>query len=86
MRIELSHGDRAALHWFKSSYSPSDSNECVEVAWFKSSYSTADGPDCVEAAGSPGAVLVRDSKRPHRAHLSLSPTAWGAFLGHATRR
>ncbi|QES50420.1 DUF397 domain-containing protein [Streptomyces venezuelae] len=56
-----------------------------QLVWVKSSYSSNDGPDCVEVAGAPGAVLVRDSKRPHDApYLSLSPAAWGAFLGSAT--
>ncbi|MFJ3923872.1 DUF397 domain-containing protein [Streptomyces sp. NPDC090022] len=50
MSIEPSHGDFAALKWFKSSYSPSDSNDCVEVAWFKSSYSPSSSNDCVEVA------------------------------------
>ncbi|MEV7614590.1 DUF397 domain-containing protein [Streptomyces sp. NPDC089799] len=75
----------STLTWVKSSYSTADGPDCVEVAWFKSSYSSNDGPNCVEVAGAPNAVLVRDSKRPHHAHLSLSPAAWGAFLGHATR-
>ncbi|MBT2403632.1 MULTISPECIES: DUF397 domain-containing protein [unclassified Streptomyces] len=83
MSIKPSVDDLSALEWVKSSYSASDSNECVEVAWTKSSYSTNDGPDCVEVAQTPGTVLVRDSKRPGDARLTLTPAAWTGFVAHA---
>ncbi|OEV11606.1 DUF397 domain-containing protein [Streptomyces nanshensis] len=40
------------LTWFKSTYSSSQGDNCVEVAvdWFKSSYSGDHGGDCVEVA------------------------------------
>jgi len=40
------------LAWFKSSYSGSEGDNCVEVAleWHKSSYSGSQGDDCVEVA------------------------------------
>ncbi|MFV2118840.1 DUF397 domain-containing protein [Streptomyces sp. Act-28] len=50
--------------------------------WFKSSHSDPGGGNCVEVALSPEAVRVRDSKDVHRAPLTLSPTAWTAFLTH----
>ncbi|MFE3120881.1 DUF397 domain-containing protein [Streptomyces niveus] len=70
------------LTWFKSSYSGSDGDNCLEVAWFKSSYSSGDGDNCVEVAAQPHAVLVRDSKDPHIGRLTLTPTAWAAFTAH----
>lgn len=43
-----------ALDWFKSSYSGSSGDDCVEVAldWRKSTYSSAEGDDCLEVAHS----------------------------------
>ncbi|GAA3012822.1 DUF397 domain-containing protein [Streptomyces fulvorobeus] len=47
----------------------------------KSSYSSGNG-ECVEVARNiPGAVAVRDSKRPGGPVLVLAPTAWDAFRG-----
>ncbi|MFJ7259919.1 DUF397 domain-containing protein [Streptomyces globosus] len=83
MSIKPSADDRSALAWVKSSYSASNSNECVEVAWTKSSYSTADGPDCVEVAHLTGTVLVRDSKVPDGGRLAVAPAAWAGFLASA---
>ncbi|MEV8532919.1 DUF397 domain-containing protein [Streptomyces sp. NPDC051211] len=42
----------SGLRWFKSSYSGSEGDSCVEVAlsWQKSSYSGSQGDDCVEVA------------------------------------
>jgi hypothetical protein len=48
--------------------------------WRKSSYSNATGGDCVEVAAS-GAVLIRDTTDRAGAVLSVSGTAWTAFLG-----
>ncbi|MBU7596829.1 DUF397 domain-containing protein [Streptomyces sp. P38-E01] len=48
----------------------------------KSGYSSGSG-ECVEVADNvPGAVAVRDSKTPRRAHVLHSPAAWAAFLTH----
>ncbi|GAT82261.1 toxin [Streptomyces sp. F-3] len=54
------------------------------MAWRKSSYSTDEGPDCVEVATVPDRILVRDSKNPHGPRLTLTPTAWAAFLPYAS--
>ncbi len=62
-----------------------------ELMWFKSSHSGSQGDSCVEVAVSPTdvhttqAVHVRDSKHRHGPRLTLTPTAWHAFLGHAVR-
>jgi hypothetical protein len=53
-------------------------SECL--TWRKSSYSGSDGQgDCVEVAFG-GTVAVRDSKNPAGPILTVSPTAWRAFL------
>ncbi|MFB8441821.1 DUF397 domain-containing protein [Streptomyces niveus] len=70
------------LTWFKSSYSGSDGDNCLEVAWAKSTHSGSGGDNCVEVAAQPHAVLVRDSKDPHVGRLTLTPTAWAAFTAH----
>ncbi|MGI5347845.1 DUF397 domain-containing protein [Streptomyces sp. CA-250714] len=77
----------AELSWFKSSYSGSQGDSCVEVAldWTKSSYSGSQGDDCVEVASLPGCVHVRDSKDPSLPTLSLPPTAWSVFIANAAR-
>ncbi|MFD9204155.1 DUF397 domain-containing protein, partial [Streptomyces anthocyanicus] len=43
------------LTWFKSSYSGSEGDDCVEVAlaWHKSTYSSGSEGDCVEVAVCP---------------------------------
>ncbi|MFS7873773.1 DUF397 domain-containing protein [Streptomyces asiaticus] len=69
--------------WTKSSYSSNDGPECVEVAWKKSSYSSNDGPDCIEVAASPSSIHIRDSKSPNGPHLTVTPTAWTAFVTYA---
>jgi hypothetical protein len=72
------------LAWFKSSYSGSSGDDCVEVAlsWHKSSYSSGGDGDCVEVAACPTTVHIRDSKNTHGPQLALSPTAWTAFIAH----
>ncbi|MEU8887598.1 DUF397 domain-containing protein [Streptomyces sp. NPDC048442] len=74
------------LAWFKSSYSSSQGDSCVEVAlsWYKSSYSSSQGDDCVEVATCPTTVHVRDSKLTDSPELTLSPAAWNNFLAHTT--
>jgi hypothetical protein len=71
-----------ALTWFKSSYSGDEGGNCIEVAydWRKSSYSSDEGGNCVEVAAHPAAVHIRDSKNPTGPVLTVSPTAWEAFL------
>jgi hypothetical protein len=73
------------LHWFKSSYSGSQGDSCVEVAlrWRKSSYSGSQGDDCVEVAGRPAAVHVRDSKDKDGPRFAVAPSAWVDFTGFA---
>ncbi|MBZ9596414.1 DUF397 domain-containing protein [Streptomyces erythrochromogenes] len=74
------------LRWFKSSYSGSEGDSCVEVAlsWHKSTYSGSQGDDCVEVAACPGAVHVRDSKVTAGPELAVTPDVWTAFLGGVT--
>jgi hypothetical protein len=73
------------LLWFKSSYSGSQGDDCVEVAvsWRKSSYSGSQGDNCVEVAACPGTVHVRDSKDPDGPHLDFTPAEWTSFLTFA---
>ncbi|MEV5602339.1 DUF397 domain-containing protein [Streptomyces sp. NPDC052299] len=77
----------SSLTWFKSSYSGSQGDACVEVAmdWHKSSYSGSEGDSCVEVATCPAAVHVRDSKDQRSPELALSPTAWGEFVAYAVQ-
>ncbi|TRO62253.1 DUF397 domain-containing protein [Streptomyces sp. IB201691-2A2] len=58
------------LHWFKSSYS-GDQGECVEIAI---------------AQTAPTTIHIRDSKTPAAPTLKVTPTAWSAFLPHASAR
>jgi len=57
------------LLWFKSSYSGTDGDNCVEVA--------------VSSCGAAGPVHVRDSKDVALPHLSASPEAWVSFVARA---
>jgi hypothetical protein len=72
--------------WFKSSYSGTQGDSCVEIAlvWRKSTYSSDQGDDCVEVAASPSTVRVRDSKVPRSPELALSPAAWTSFITQAS--
>ncbi|MFD3568879.1 DUF397 domain-containing protein [Streptomyces sp. NPDC058667] len=72
------------LAWFKSSYSGSSGDDCVEVAlsWHKSSYSSGGDGDCVEVAACPSTVHVRDSKVPDGPQFAVAPDAWTGFLAH----
>ncbi|MFD3525720.1 DUF397 domain-containing protein [Streptomyces sp. NPDC058653] len=72
--------------WFKSSYSGTEGDNCIEVTWSKSSYSSGDGDNCVEVAAGEDVVLVRDSKDPRIGRLTLNPTAWAAFTAHIAAR
>ena len=73
------------LLWFKSSYSGSDGDACVEVAlsWHKSSHSGGSGDSCVEVATCPTTVHVRDSKATQGPQLALSPVSWAPFVSYA---
>ncbi|EDY55062.1 MULTISPECIES: DUF397 domain-containing protein [Streptomyces] len=51
-----------------------------KLNWFKSSYSSGEGGQCLEVAATPHTIHLRDSKNPTGPHLTLSPTAWSAFL------
>lgn len=54
------------------------------LAWVKSSYSSQEGANCLEwaptSAAVSGRVPVRDSKVPEGPALSLSASAWSAFV------
>ncbi|QWF78855.1 DUF397 domain-containing protein [Amycolatopsis sp. CA-230715] len=47
--------------------------------WRKSTYSGGGQNECVEVRLAP-TVGVRDTKDRDNGHLTLSPTAWAAFL------
>jgi predicted secreted Zn-dependent protease len=51
-----------------------------ELTWRKSSRSGTTGGDCVEVAVLPHRVMIRDSKDPLSATLTLNATEWRAFL------
>ncbi|UUU24251.1 DUF397 domain-containing protein [Streptomyces sp. DSM 40750] len=70
------------LVWFTSSYTSGEGGDCVEAAyaWRKSSHSDGEGGECVQISPCPHTIHIRDSKRPTGPHLTLSPTAWTAFL------
>ncbi|MCJ1679135.1 DUF397 domain-containing protein [Streptomyces sp. APSN-46.1] len=74
------------LRWFKSSYSGSQGDSCVEVAlsWHKSTYSGSEGDDCVEVAACADTVHIRDSKLSASPELAVGPASWTAFLGGVT--
>ncbi|WUH91010.1 DUF397 domain-containing protein [Streptomyces sp. NBC_00433] len=74
------------LAWFKSSYSGSSGDNCIEVAlsWHKSSHSSGQGDDCVEVATCPEVVHVRDSKDKEGPQLAFSPTEWSTFIAYAS--
>ncbi|NEA46536.1 DUF397 domain-containing protein [Streptomyces sp. SID10815] len=72
------------LAWFKSSYSGSQGDNCIEVAlsWHKSSYSSGSEGDCVEVATCPAVVHVRDTKDRQRPSFTVAADAWGDFLAY----
>ncbi|MGH3778635.1 MAG: DUF397 domain-containing protein [Pseudonocardiaceae bacterium] len=53
------------------------------IVWHTSSYSGS-GSDCVEVAPAPAGVLVRDSKDADGPVLTVTTTAWRAFLATVT--
>ncbi|MFJ3796704.1 DUF397 domain-containing protein [Streptomyces sp. NPDC090088] len=70
------------LAWFKSSYSGTAGDNCLEVAlaWRKSSFSSDQGDNCIEVAVAPTTIHIRDSKDRARPHLAVTPAAWSAFV------
>jgi len=58
--------------WFKSTYSGSQGDSCVEVAYLSHGTRTV------------RAVHVRDSKQHQGPRLTLPSTAWHTFLSDAT--
>ncbi|MEU2053404.1 DUF397 domain-containing protein [Streptomyces bungoensis] len=60
-------------------------DQAAGLVWKKSSYSAGDGGQCVEVADAGTAVLVRDSKRPGEAFLSVGADEWAAFVRMAAR-
>ncbi|MFE5737623.1 DUF397 domain-containing protein [Streptomyces celluloflavus] len=75
------------LAWYKSSYSGSQGDDCVEVAlsWHKSSYSGSSGDSCVEIAACPTTVHIRDSKNTAGPQLAVPANAWTAFVTYAAQ-
>ncbi|MDD9379073.1 DUF397 domain-containing protein [Streptomyces sp. ZAF1911] len=55
------------------------------LTWFKSSYSGSEGGDCVEVAAHTSTIHIRDSKLTEGPVLTVTPAAWAAFVGDATR-
>ncbi|MFF8031657.1 DUF397 domain-containing protein [Streptomyces sp. NPDC016626] len=54
--------------------------------WFKSSYSSSTGGECLEVAipSDTDAVHIRDSKNADGSVLTISGSAWAAFLAVTT--
>jgi hypothetical protein len=52
------------------------------ITWRKASKSGANGGECVEVgtASDGRAVAIRDSKRPHDGHLTITPAMLGELL------
>ncbi|MGW0981104.1 DUF397 domain-containing protein [Streptomyces carpaticus] len=59
------------LAWFKSSYSGTDGDSCIEVALSRHEMTHPEG------------VHVRDSKAQSGPQLFLPPAAWTAFVTYA---
>lgn len=53
-----------------------------QLKWFKSSYSDDEGADCVEVALF-GTIHIRDSKNPSGPQLTVTASAWAAFISAA---
>ena len=73
------------LVWFKSSFSGSEGDNCIEVAldWRKSTFSGSSGDNCVEVATCPATVHVRDSKDKEGPQLAFTPAEWAHFVAFA---
>ncbi|MGW3439620.1 DUF397 domain-containing protein [Streptomyces bacillaris] len=60
---------------------PSRRADLTSATWRKSSHSNSDGGQCVEVSDDfPGAVPVRDSKRPEGPAVVFGTSAWAAFV------
>jgi hypothetical protein len=51
------------------------------VNWRKSSYSNSGGGACVEVADGAQAIMIRDTTNRDGGSLSVSASAWAAFIG-----
>ena len=51
----------------------------MSATWRKSSHSGSGGGDCTEVAGTPDAVLIRDSKDPDGPKLTFTRAEWRTF-------
>ncbi|MEV5978671.1 DUF397 domain-containing protein [Streptomyces sp. NPDC052114] len=79
--------DLPNARWRKSSYSGNTGGECIEcaplngAAWRKSTYSSATG-GCIEIAQAQcnATVAIRDSKNPEGPTLTVTATAFTAFV------
>lgn len=59
----------------------------IDPNWHKSSYSSGDGGNCIEVADNASdAVLVRDTKDHGQGLITVSPSAWAAFVTEAKNR
>ncbi|MFF5189448.1 DUF397 domain-containing protein [Streptomyces sp. NPDC000345] len=58
----------------------SDATSASGPVWFKSSHSGGNTTECVEAAFVRAGVLLRDSKAPGRACISVSADTWSLFV------
>lgn len=54
-------------------------------AWRKSTYSDSGTGQCVEVGVAPGAVGIRDTKNREAGRLTVSRTAWAAFVRTVSR-
>jgi hypothetical protein len=59
--------------------------EQLTPGWRKSSYSGNGGANCVETGNAPGMVLVRDTTDRDGGTLSLTASAWRAFMANVKR-
>ncbi|MFE7626377.1 DUF397 domain-containing protein [Streptomyces sp. NPDC057509] len=66
--MSSTHGSRPG-QWVKSTYSDGHGGQCIEWA--------------PEHAAATGEYLVRDSKTPHAAHLTLTATAFSTLVEYA---
>ncbi|MFJ2733281.1 DUF397 domain-containing protein [Streptomyces sp. NPDC087317] len=62
-----------ALAWFKSSYSGSQGDSCIEIAVAR------------EESGATETVHVRDSKQQRGPQLALSTAVWSDFVTYAAQ-
>jgi hypothetical protein len=51
-----------------------------DTGWLKSSHSTSGSDNCVEVRLTDVAASLRDSKKPDTGHLTVTPSAFAAFV------